>query len=161
MHASKAPIRERIKQLQEQQGKVELALPGKFEVAPPAPDNPPPEEPASAPAATYACGHMVKVKQSLAQNCPECAAQKRRKKSQNKQTKFVQRQAQVNQCRLPNGSAFASDYDGEKMVWSGRLTVPNDGGVKVFEESAGAVLTLMFRLDKQYRTFEAARTKTA
>jgi hypothetical protein len=52
MHASKAPIRERIKQLQEQQGKVELALPVKFEVAPPAPDNPPPEEPASAPAAT-------------------------------------------------------------------------------------------------------------
>jgi hypothetical protein len=51
--------------------------------------------------------------------------------------------------RLPHGSRFDNFvYDGEKVEWTGILTVP---GFEVFRDRANGVMTLFSRLDKAYR----------
>ena len=112
---------------------------------------------AIAPVVTHRCGHTSKVSQFKEEPCPECRARKRQEKRQANLARAAKWQADLNQGRLPHGSTFTVDYDAATMKWSGSLTVPIEGGVKVFEDSAGAVVSLLFRLDKQYRSFAAVR----
>jgi hypothetical protein len=51
------------------------------------------------------------------------------------------------QARLPDGSKFEVVYSAERTQWAGTLTI----GEQVFTGSAGALFTLLNRLDRQYR----------
>ena len=59
------------------------------------------------------------------------------------------KQAVGKQERLPDGAKFEVVYDSGKTQWTGTLTV----GGNVFSGSAGALFTLLNRLDRQYRLY--------
>jgi hypothetical protein len=51
------------------------------------------------------------------------------------------------QERLPDGAKFEVVYDATRTLWTGSLTI----GETVFSGTAGALFTLLNRLDRQFR----------
>jgi len=64
-----------------------------------------------------------------------------------KETARPKKQVFVKQDRLPDGAKFEVVYDAAKTQWTGKLTI----GESVFTGFAGALFTLLNRLDRQYR----------
>jgi hypothetical protein len=62
-------------------------------------------------------------------------------------TRASKKQSAVKQERLPDGAKFEVVFNAEKTQWTGSLTI----GASVFSGSAGALFTLLGRLDRQYR----------
>ena len=180
MH-SKASTRERIKRLNEQHGKTPANAPTAGAPPRPTPEEKPlamplregslPAAPsrtaapveaaplAIAPVVTHRCrSHQQGQSVQKEEPCPECRARKRQEKRQANLARAAKWQADLNQGRLPlwldvhSGLRRGNDEVVRKLDRADRRR-----RVKVFEDSAGAVVSLLFRLDKQYRSFAAVR----
>jgi hypothetical protein len=141
-------------------------------------DKPPPPPIVAYEDVTASCGHIEKFglfadrldkfrkdrrKKVTDRPCKACREQKQRqeqeaakaRKEEKRQlaeqsgegTRSSKKQEFGKQERLPDGAKFEVVYDSGKTQWSGTLTV----GGKVFSGSAGALFTLLNRLDRQFR----------
>ena len=119
---------------------------------------------------TYLCKHKIGIAYLEGRNCPECKDKARREKNRKKHEKHAAERAADepkrkldDQGRLPDGSMFIDVvYDAEKVMWRGRLVVPNqidheesmnqDGSCKkCFDGQASGVEKLLRMLANQYR----------
>jgi hypothetical protein len=75
------------------------------------------------------------------------AAKVRQEEKQQRAARSAKKHAAGKQDRLPDGAKFEVVYDAGKTQWTGTLTVSG----KVFSGSAGALFTLLNRLDRHFR----------
>lgn len=114
----------------------------------------------------YACGH-----DGPQGPCPLCRGRISKAKREAKDAKRVKQEAErkerharreaagVRHCqRLPHRSTFDVEYNAAKQLWTGTMTIPQEGGgVKTISGEKGKLFGLLASLDLRYRDWLASQ----
>lgn len=101
---------------------------------------------------TFSCGHEKPVNAFKCAPCADCRSKAQKEKKQHRQETGKLpggRNPIEREQRLPDRAAFYVSYDALKKEWKGTLSVPDAGGFKVFQGSAGGLERLERDLARQ------------